>query len=167
MAVLDLASTIEIERDIRSYRVDRFVLYPVHWSSYPSLCPLEWRKVKFDASTVESVPNDKRGVYTFVADAAVANHPACSYLLYVGKAEKQDFRKRYKQYLRAPQGWKQRPHIAQMVVKWADHLWFYYAEVADESKIKQLEEDLITAFLPPMNRDWPAEITQLVRMVFS
>jgi excinuclease UvrABC nuclease subunit len=158
---------VEAERDIRRYRVDRFILYPVHWENYPSIYCLNRQKVKFDSSHVRSVPNDKRGVYTFVAEAATANHPACSYLLYVGKAEKQGLRKRYVKYLRAPREWRRRVHITRMVENWADHLWFYYAEIDDWSLIDQVEKELITAFLPPMNREWREEITELLRMIFS
>ncbi len=165
--LLDFAAAAEAESDILRYQVNRFILYPVHWQNYRSLCSLDWRRVKFDSSHARSVPNDRRGVYTFVADAGIANHPACSYLLYVGKAEKQALRKRYVKYLRAPREWKTRVHITRMVEYWAGHLWFYYAEIDDWSLIDQVERDLITAFLPPMNRDWPAEITHLLRMVFS
>jgi len=54
-----------------------------------------------------------------------------------------------------------------MIRKWSGHLWFYYAEVSNTTVISQLEEDLITAFLPPENRSWPAKITHTMRMVFS
>ena len=106
------------------------------------------------------------GVYSFVADAEIAQHPACSYLLYIGKVENQNLRNRYRQYLRAETAWKNRPHIAKMISKWSGHLWFYYAEVSNTDVISQLEEDLITAFLPPENRSWPAKITHTMRMVF-
>lgn len=167
MAILDLLKAQEAERDIRDYRIDRFILYPVHWLNYPDSIDLKWKKVRFTDSNAELVPNNKTGVYSFVADASIAHHPACSYLLYVGKAERQDLRKRFRQYLRAEQAWKKRPHIVSMISKWSDHLWFYYAEVSDRSAINSLEEELITALLPPMNKEWPAEITHVMRMVFS
>jgi hypothetical protein len=166
MAILDLVTARESEKDIRSYRIDRFILYPEHWTNYPDFIKLDWKKVKFNASNAQQVPGDKTGVYTFVADAALAQHPACSYLLYVGKAESQDLRKRYRKYLRAEQEWKERPHIVRMISNWSGHLWFYYAEIAERSAINSLEAELITALLPPMNREWPAEISPLMRMVF-
>jgi hypothetical protein len=167
LAPLDFASGRKEEETIRSYRVDRFILYPLHWNNYPNMIPLTWNKVKFTESNASYIPDDQAGVYSFVADAGIAQHPAGSYLLYIGKAEKQNLRKRYYQYLQARNAWKQRPHIAQMIDKWSDYLWFYYAEVTDTTKISQLEEDLITAFLPPQNREWPATITHVMRMVFS
>lgn len=166
MAPLDFASALQEEATIRSYRVDRFILYPVHWRNYTNTIPLNWNKVRFTASNATSIPNDKTGVYSFVVEAEIAQHPACSYLLYVGKVKDQNLRNRYRQYLQAERAWKTRPHIAHMIRKWSDNLWFYYAEVSDTKVINQLEEDLITAFLPPENRSWPAKITHIMRMVF-
>ena len=166
MAILDLIGARESEKDIRSYRVDRFILYPAHWMSYPNSIELDWKRVKFTESNAKLVPDDKTGVYSFVAVPAVAQHPACSYLLYVGKAERQGLRKRYRRYLRAEKEWKERPHIGRMVSNWSDYLWFYYAEIPDRPSVNRLEEELITAFLPPMNREWPAKISHIMRMVF-
>ncbi|MBD2129237.1 hypothetical protein NDI39_03860 [Microcoleus sp. ZQ-A2] len=141
-------------------------MYPVHWRNYPNTVPLTWKQVKFTSANASQIPDDKTGVYSFVADAGIAQHPAGCYLLYVGKVKDQNLRTRYRQYLRAETAWKNRPHIAQMISKWSEHLWFYYAEISDPKIINQLEEDLITAFLPPENRSWPAKITHIMRMVF-
>jgi hypothetical protein len=163
---MDLITTRKTVKDIKDYHVPRFILCPIQWSAYPCQVQLTWQKIKFTASNVNLVPDNKVGVYSFVVNAEVAQHPACSYLLYIGKVRDQNFRKRYKQYLGTLASWKSRPHIADMIEKWADHLWFYYAEVANTSLIDQLEEDLISAFLPPVNRQWPAKITHVMRMIF-
>jgi hypothetical protein len=168
MKMWDLVKARETEKDISSYIINRFVLYPEHWKSYPDAVRLDWKKVKFTEANAEFVPNDKIGVYSFIVNAAVAQHPACTYLLYIGKAERQALRKRYRQYLRTEQEWEKRPpHIVKMINSWRDYLWFYYAEVAERALITSLEEELITALLPPMNREWPAKISHTMRRVFS
>jgi hypothetical protein len=45
-----------------------------------------------------------------------------------------------------------------MIQKWPDHLWLYFVAVNDASKIKQLEEDLIKSYLPPMNQEFTAQV---------
>jgi hypothetical protein len=163
--VFDFASATQERGSIKDYKVDRFILYPKHWGEYSNTISLSWNKVKFTDANADVVPNDKTGVYSFVVDPFIAQHPACGYLLYIGKVKDQNLRTRYRQYLRAEQTWKARPHIASMIQKWSGYLYFYYAEVSDTSLINQLEEDLITAFLPPENRSWPAKITKVMRMV--
>lgn len=165
-APIDFIATQRTVKDVKYYHVPRFILCPMHWTGYPGITALTWNRVKFTESNASLIPNDKTGVYSFVVDADVAQHPACSYLLYIGKVKDQNLRARYRQYLRASTAWKSRPHIADMVEKWSDHLWFCYAEVSDTTVINQLEEDLITAFLPPENRSWPATITHIMRMIF-
>lgn len=165
--VFDFANARKAALDIKDYRVLRFILYPPHWTAYPNKPTLSWKRERFNKASINLIPDDKHGVYSFVAESQVANHPAASYLLYVGKAKDTSFRGRYRKYLRATTDWKDRPHIAEMVGKWTDHLWFYYAEVDDVTLIDDLEAELIIAFMPPQNRAFPAKITHIVRMVFS
>jgi len=166
MAVRDFAAELEEDQTIRSYNERRFILYPKHWINYPNRTPLTWERVKFTESNKKNVPNNQFGVYSFVADSGVANHPACSYLFYIGKTGG-DFRTRYTSYLNEEKKQKPRDHIIRMKKRWPDHLWFYYAAVSDKSIVEQLEDELITAFLPPMNRDFSAQVRNVMRMVFS
>ncbi len=79
--------------------------------------------MKFIEDNVQNVPNDQAGVYSFVADAGIANHPACNYLLYIGMTQQQNFRARYKQYLREKNNPKPRIHILRMINNWSGHLF--------------------------------------------
>lgn len=45
-----------------------------------------------------------------------------------------------------------------MIRKWPDHLWLYFAVVDDVTIIKQLEEDLLKAYLPPYNQSFTATV---------
>lgn len=166
MAVRDFAAELVEEEKIGSYNEKRFILYPKHWINYPNQVSLTWDRVKFTESNKRIVPNDKFGIYSFVADSEIANHPACSYLFYIGKTDG-NFRTRYTSYLNEEKKQKPRDHIIRMKKRWPNHLWFYYAAVSDKAIVKQLEDELITAFLPPMNRTFPAQIRSVMRMVFS
>lgn len=167
MVIRDLAAQIDEEPEVRSYRVDRFILYPNYWNSYPNALHLNWTGLKFTEENKENVPNDQKGVYSFVVDSGIANHPSCRYLFYIGKTDKQDFRTRYNQYLREESSRKPRRHIVRMIKKWPEHLWFYYAPVLEDSIIQQLEDDLLSAFIPPMNRAFPAHVRDVIALVFS
>ena len=54
-----------------------------------------------------------------------------------------------------------------MVHCWPKNLWFYYAVIDDKRLVDQIEDDLIAAFVPPLNRKFPATISELLRKVFS
>ena len=107
-----------------------------------------------------------KGVYTFVVEPGIADHPAVHYLMYVGMTDKQDFRRRYAQYLREPSCEKRREHIAQLIEKWPNHLWFYYAELPQGPRIGRLESSLLAAYLPPLNDEFPAEVRRTIKRVF-
>ena len=167
MPVSDFASRRKASLKLQDYRVGRFILSSDHWAAYSPISPLSWTRVKFDAASVGSVPNDQRGVYTFVAEPGIAEHPACTYLLYVGKVEDSDFRTRFKSYLSEPTKRKPREHVLYMIDRWKAHLWFYYAILPSTVRAEPIEDSLLMAYLPPVNRDWPAPIRDIMKLVFS
>jgi hypothetical protein len=114
--------------------------------------------VPFDKANQVHVPNDKGGVYTFVVKPDIANHPSCSYLLYVGKTQRQTLRKRFLQYFSERDRNKGRPLIQKMLTLWKDHIWFCFAPIDDRGIIHNVEEALIGAYVPPMNNEFPADI---------
>lgn len=144
----------QITEDLKKYNVSRMVLSPTRWDSFKDPTPLTWNKVKFDESALEHVPDNEFGVYTFIVDANIANHPHCSYLLYLGKAEKQPLRTRIRQYLYEPSNPKGRGPIQDMILDWHSRLFVCYAPVGDVSRIDALENALLEAFVPPMNQTY-------------
>lgn len=145
------------------------VLSPPQWQLCRLPVRLAWRTVKFQRANVRRVPNNAKGIYTFVVKPGIANHPSCAYLMYVGKAEKQVLRDRFSQYfVEKDKGeTSRRPHVTEMLLKWDDFLWFYYAEISDASKIKQVEDELLAAYLPPSNRTFPSKVRRAVAKVFA
>lgn len=151
------------------YRLSRFVLSPDQWRSYSLTLPLNWTVVPFTAPNVAKVPDDCAGVYSFVVKPGIANHPECSYLLYVGKVESQDFRARYRQYIgeKSKGSGSRRPHVTDMLLKWDGFLSFCYAPIATKASIESVEDALLAAYLPPANKDFPASISHAHRRVFA
>ncbi len=162
----DFAASLASEQTLGSYLVKRFILSPDQWSGYANPTPLNWICVKFNAANAASVPSSN-GVYTFVVNPGICQHPATQYPLYIGRARGISLRDRYRGYLREKVADKGRPPIQSMLNKWSDHLWFYYAVVPDITAIDDLESDLLTAFLPPFNQSFPAEILTILKGVFQ
>lgn len=71
-----------------------------------------------------------------------------------------DFRVRYREYLKdLREGIKsRRPHVAGMLTKWNGFLWFYFAEINDDSAIEPTEDALLEAYLPPTNVEMPGKL---------
>ena len=150
------------------YRIQKFILHPGLWSSFQPIVPtLKWQRVKFTAGGVKNLPDNKFGIYSFIAEPNVAGHSAVGYLLYVGKAQEQSLQDRVTSYLYEKNKRKSRVHIAEMLDHCPNHLWLHYAEVADPTKIEAIEDALLQAFLPPFNRDFPATISHMVSAVLK
>lgn len=149
----DFGETREsIARDLRDHHVDRIVLSPTRWKKYNNKTPLVWSMVKYDKSQKSNIPDNKGGVYTFVVMPGIGNHPHCSFLLYVGKTERQTLRERFLQYFGEEKRKGGRIHIQAMLGNWKEYLWFCFATIDDENNIESVEDDLISAFVPPFNR---------------
>jgi hypothetical protein len=163
----DLVGSDSAEALGKIYRVDRMLLHPDLWSQYPARVPLAWTRVKFDSASVASVSAKEMGVYSFVAEPGIADHPSRGYLLYVGKVRDRPFRPRFGDYLNELSAKKPRENIRRMIKAWGAYLWFYYAPVSDVSIIDAVEDDLIGSFVPPFNRSYPAKIRPLMKKIFS
>lgn len=154
--------------EFRWYRVDRFILHPKRWKMYSTTGPaLDWKKVRFDKAGVKAIPDDKMGLYTFFAEPDIAGHSSVRYLLLVGEAKDQSLRKRVTGYLYESNKAKPRIHVSEMLQKFGSHLWLYFAVVDDPTTITAIEDQLLQAFLPPFNRDFPATVASLVKATFS
>lgn len=152
-------------RSPADFKIQNMILFPRAWAGFKSPVALSWEKVPFSPTRASEVPKDEGGVYSFVVQPGLANHPACSYLLYIGKTER-NFRVRYREYLaNLREGMEsRRPHIAGMLKKWDGYLWFCYAPISDGSKIEETEDALIEAYLPPTNVEMRGELRR--RMAF-
>ena len=144
----------------------RFIISPTQWDQYPNTVILSWSCIRFEENYTQQVPNNEKGVYSFVTQPGIANHPQLSYLLYIGKTEKQSFQKRFKQYLDEPKKHKPRTHICEMLTNWQDHLYFYFAPISNLNLIDKVEDELIEALIPPFNDQLPATIQSAARLAY-
>jgi hypothetical protein len=115
-------------------------------------------KVRFNKAGISQLPDDKPGLYSFVVHPNVGGHEAIAFLLYIGEATKQTLQSRCSDYLPESKKKKARVPIRSMVLKWPDNLWIYFSPVDDVSTIKQLEEDLVKAYIPPFNQMFTAQV---------
>ena len=134
--------------ELRSYTLS-FTISPVQWATLNLPVALVWSKVRFDSESIAEVPDDQSGVYSFVVEPAIANHPSCA----------QSFKERYRDYLKHQREEKtRRPYVQFMLRMWPKHLWFYYAPIADIDQIIDVEDQLLAAFKPPIPRAFPSEL---------
>ena len=115
---------------------------------------LEWSSIRYGTEEIDKVPDDKRGIYAFVISDRRAFLPPHGYIMYIGIAGKdsnRSLRDRYRDYFSTSQV-KRRVPIITMIVRWNRILRFFFAPVAESvspEQLKALEQNLITAFLPP------------------
>jgi hypothetical protein len=150
------------------YRIQKFILHPELWSACPTFSPkLQWIRVQFNKANVKTLPNNKYGLYSFIAEPEVADHKAVGYLFYIGKAQDQSLQKRVTSYLYEANKAKPRIPIVEMLSHCPQHLYLHYAVVANQSVIASIEAALLEAFLPPFNQDFPATINHMVKAVLK
>lgn len=140
-----------------------FYLVPRQWHNYPDNADLNWNTVYFDQANRTRVPA-RSGVYCFCLQPGIASGLAASYVLYVGKAEKSTIRERYNEYLRKVNADKVRPRIGRMLEYWHQEECLYFTfSVLEAEDPDQTEDELLSAFVPPLNTELPAEVHAPVR----
>jgi len=135
-----------------------FILDPRQWVAVVLPIPLNWNIVPFRENGIQNVPNDEVGVYSFVVQPDIVDHPNCVYLMYIGQTKNQSLRRRYQQYLRDQRTKKGRHLVVRMLNTWPDHLWFCYATIQQIQYIDEIEACLLSAYLPPINSEYPADV---------
>lgn len=153
----ELVDLIEQQDKFRAHQYE-FCLWPERWSEFRNASfGAAWKTVAMKAAEAIGVP-EAPGIYTLVVQPGLANHPFCSYVMYVGKTEKQGLRARFKQYLKK----QRRPKIQRLIQKYGDNLSFCYCQFEPVEQVDQAEKDLIAALLPPCNDRLPAAVSKIV-----
>ena len=133
-----------------------FFLWPVQWQQYRD--NHDWKIIELRSDRRNRIPSAP-GIYSLVIQPSIANHPACSYLMYIGKAS--SLKKRYSDYLYEKNRETGRPKIFRMLNLYEKYVFFCYTFV-DKSKLDTVEQNLINAFLPPKNDQYTAEISKVI-----
>src|SRR2546426_704434 len=71
------------------------------------------------------------GVYSLLLRPGIADHPACSYLMYVGKTR--SLRRRFREYLTREKQETGRPKIFRLLMKYPDHVWFCFTNASNDA----------------------------------
>jgi hypothetical protein len=163
-----LANTFYEPKSYADFKIQCMILFPPAWKACNLSVDLSWQMVPFDARCVKDIPNNQKGIYSFVVKPGIANHPACAYLLYVGKTDR-NFRVRFSEYLHDEKMGveSRRPHISGMLYKWKGYLWFCYANVEDITLIEPTEDALLEAYLPPTNVEMPGKLKNKMAFILG
>jgi hypothetical protein len=141
------------------FHIHKMTLWPQQWLGYRNRVPCQWQHCRLEQASRLNVPTTP-GVYTLIIMSSIAGHPFGSYLMYVGQAT--SLRRRFGEYLNAERRASGRPKIFKLLNLYESHLWFCYTE-APRISITDLEDDLLEAFIPPCNNNYPASIRRTVR----
>jgi len=143
------------EQDEMKAHEHHFILWPRQWKKY--LETHNWKIYRLDAIEKDRIPN-RSGVYSLLVQPGIANHPACSYLMYVGKTA--SLRRRFMDYLNERKRETGRPKIFRVLNKYKDYMCFCYTTVC-RNDLSGVENNLLIAYIPPNNDQYPAEIRRL------
>lgn len=120
------------------------------------LASLNWSSIPYGEDDINSIPDDRRGIYAFAVCKESAVLPPHCYVLYIGIAGRKSdrsLRERYRDYLNKKKVLK-RDRIARMIGTWRSVLRFYFAPVDDgvsSEQLEELEKQLNGTLLPPLS----------------
>ena len=147
------------QRDEMKSRRHEFTLWPRMWQEFNMDVSLEWHTRRLTRSERSNIPTSS-GIYTFLVQPGIANHPQCSYLVYVGQAV--SLRNRFNNYLGREKRITGRPKVVTWLNMYEDYMWFCYSLVP-RAKLDDVEAALLTAYIPIANDQFPTNIRRIVR----
>ena len=136
-----------------------FTLWPRQWATYSG--SHKWQLTRLVHAERDNIP-DSSGVYTLIVIPEIADHPACSYIMYVGQAV--SLRRRFREYLtkeRKPDG---RPKIFVFLNMYPCNVWFC-STLVQRSSLDSVETGLRDAYLPPLNDVFAGKLSQIVKVL--
>lgn len=122
-----------------------------------------WIVEPFPPSPQKKIP-PKPGVYVFVVQPQIFDFIHSSGLFYIGKAT--NLYQRISSYIGEIDkdlNLSTRPMVWSMVNQWNGHLNYYYTITKDVAEAEDLEKEMLNAFIPYFNRQYPAEISVKMR----
>ncbi len=150
---------IRAQDEIRAHSY-LFRLWPKQWATYEKAH--EWKLTKLTKADRDQIPRGS-GVYTLITVPDVANHPACSYVMYVGQTV--SLWRRFGEYLNKERRSDGRPKVFRYLNMYSDHVWFSYT-VVDDMMLDKVEDGLRSAYIPPLNDEFKGELNAVVGGAF-
>ena len=136
------------------------IMSPKLWAEFttPSLHVWNWNSVPFQRDFADCVPHDENGVYTFAIAPGIAEHPLPHLIGYVGKADDMTLRARFLSYFSEKRSLK-RSHIGYFLRKYEGFIVFSFCPVKETEIISEIEDGLVSALIPYLNKRWPGTVS--------
>ena len=139
-----------------------FFLWPRQWTDDKLSDLFNWEIHPFQQDKADEIPI-KPGIYSFIIQPGIAEHPHCSYLMYVGMTER-PLRERFREYFgEKRKNESGRPKILRLLHVYQDYLYFCCSAITETERIEDIEKTLVDAFIPPCNDQYSAEINRSVK----
>ena len=119
---------------------------------------LVWTVLPFVSASASAIATQP-GVYAFVIRPQTPLTLSTSYLMYIGKSEA--LRRRFGEYLRERNSDNIRPKLLRILPLYGPHLFFAFAPVPPGVTSLQVEQALLSAFIPPGNDQIDAQVNRL------
>jgi hypothetical protein len=154
---------IEEEDKLKS-RTISITLMPEAWQNFKlneAAYPCSWKVIKLDEVCKNDPDLSKTsGIYTLLIMPGIAQHPSCSYLMYVGQTH--NLYLRFRNYLSREKTHRVRPNVFRLLNIYSDRIWFCFTKVAGY-QLDRYENALMNAYIPPVNNvdRLPAEIRSI------
>lgn len=167
MNYFDPTTEKEVRHRFLNYKRN-FIICPDQWETLDSQYDnLVWHEVEFKKSSQDSLP-EKEGLYMFMASPKKLNANFLNYLFYVG--ETNNLRRRFGNYLDKKDSPKSGQYKVYTIIDdFPDHLHFRYIELDgyDTAQRRAIEDQLLVAFLPPINSRFPQQLQSLVLSAYG
>lgn len=138
------------------------LFYPDAWAKAP-IVSCVWMGNDFPPIPRSKIPKQP-GVYAFVVKTNLFDFPHATGLFYIGKA--MNLYDRVGAYMSDVDRRKlqtARPLVWRMLNQWDGHLQYFYTITADVAAAELLEEQMLSAFIPPFNKQYEATTSAMVR----
>lgn len=164
---LEMAMSAMAKQDLvdlafqESHHVSMFFL-PNAWLKTPKIS-CDWTGTEFPPKKRKDIPK-KPGVYVFVVKTNLFDFPHASGLFYIGKAT--NLYERIGAYISDVDRRKlstRRPLVWRMLNQWNGHLQYFYSITSDVAAAGVLENQMLSAFIPPFNKQYEATTSAMVR----
>jgi hypothetical protein len=140
----------------------KMLFYPLAWAKAPTMA-CSWVGNEFPPIPRAKIPKQP-GVYVFLVKTDIFDFPHASGLFYIGKAK--NLYERIGAYINDVDKKRlsaTRPLVWRMLNQWDGHLQYFYTVTPDVTAAEVLENQMLSAFIPPFNKQFEATTSATVR----
>lgn len=167
MDYFDVTTNREVRNRLSNYKRS-FIICPEQWNTIVDrYSTLEWSEIKFCEEN-RDILNEVEGLYLILASPKKANATFINYFFYVGETD--NLRRRFGQYLDKKDNPKSGQYKVYTIIEdFPENLYFYYIELPsyDQIRRREIENEFLTAFTPPINSKYPQGLQSLIQAVYG